>query len=222
MIVFVIAIALPGAFSFANEANQTQAATSTPSNTTISGVVNDASTGQPIADAKKAYVQIAYAYYDGELQLGEEKVDVKGGKYSIPNIPSLPLVGSYGVITAGAEGYANEILTIQGASGQTKKDFTLGVGSPCTFVNDEELEDYYLCVGSSVTTADGLSVKLPEDIGDIAIGEGLPLFGAPEKATFTENKAAGTLTYHYKAPSGPEEYNIIFKAEGVTGHNFKK
>lgn len=208
-VIAVLALLLPGAIPEAAPVAGENATV------TVTGTVKDAS-GNPIAADKKPYVQIALLVGLGEEF--EQEVEVVNGNFSIPNVPD-SVFSNYGVITAGAIGYANEILAYPGSTPSTKFDFKLNTGINCTFVNEStKLKDYYLCTGSYMVPSNGSKIAIPLDIG---LGAGLPSFGLPAGGIFTENIDTGALIYQYKG-SGEvkEEFKFIFTAHPESGYQF--
>ena len=187
---------------------------------TVKGKVGD-EMGVISAD-KNPYVQIAGIYAKSILEptaTYEDLVNVgSDGTYQFTNVPANI---SLGLITAGADGYANEILALPGASLTEDKSFVLYPGSKCEFTNGEYLDDYQLCAGSSIKLKDSDRITLPLSI---ALGEGLPTFGVHSGSTFTETYDTSTLTnyltYYYKDDTAGEEFKLIFAAVPVSGYQF--
>lgn len=211
-LISLVALVLPGAIVFANEnANEAKAPAAT-SNATITGSVLD-STGKAIPLANEPYVMIAgYDLLAGSYILYPE-VD-ENGKFTAKDVPTTL---GLGIITAGAKGYANEILLLEG----TSFTFKLEVGCDTTFTNDEPKLDQYCLCGDSYVKLKGMSQKiyLKDFVDQIGLGAGLPVFGVKAGSTFTESSDHKTLTYHYS--SGPnEEYNLVFRADPESGYKF--
>lgn len=184
---------------------------------TVTGTVKDTS-GNVIPAAKHPYVQIALL--GSNFEPFEDNVEVTNGSFSIENVPS-SVLSNYGLITAGADGYTNEILAYPGTPESTEFSFTLKTGVNCTFTNvEEQLGTYELCYGSYIKPNNGTKIELPFLASPVELGAGLPPFGIQPGAKFTENLLSGTLTYYYKDNKTNEEFNLVFDATPESGYDF--
>lgn len=186
-------------------------------NGTVTGTVK-LSTGS--LEGKDAYVQIAGVYTKLILpEVYSERVNVNAdGTFTINDVPD----GLSGIITAGAKGYSNQILAYPGKTENAPINFTLDVGSTCTFTKDKtKLGSYYLHDGSYFKPLNGDKIEYPSLIGSsISLGTGMPDFGLPAGATITENLLLGTITYHYENADKSEIHHIILSAGPEKGYDF--